>query len=401
MPEYPATKITPPDSSVFESRGPAQLRHQDSSKWRMYPEDVIPLWVAEMDFPVAPPLLDAMRRRLEHPLGYNRIFPDAPLNALLQEKFREQGLGDVPTEGMVYLPGVVPGIYAALQATTAPGDRVVMVTPIYHNFHIAASSLGREPVGVPLLNRPERWEMDWDALDVACEGAKLLMVCHPHNPTGRVWDAEELNRLRDLALKHDLYVISDELHADLRYIGQPFEAFAADERVREHTVTLTGPGKAFNTAGVGMGVMFSHNPKLAQKLQAAASGVTGHPSALGVSLWQAALEEGDPWLAGTLAYLEGNRDFLTDFLRQHLPWVKFHPVEATYLAWLDLSAHPQAASIQNDLLTEARVAVNGGLMFAPEPQKALYQGFIRLNFASPRPILEEALERMARALGNV
>ncbi len=382
----------------YETLGPAELRHADSIKWTQYPEGVIPMWIADMDFPVAPPILAALQERLKRPIGYPQLGGDPELGALLQAKFRTQGLGEVPLEGLAYLPGVVPGLYAAVNALSAPGERVVTMTPVYHPFHLAITDLGREVVGVPLLDTPERWEIDWDALDKACQGARLLMICHPHNPTGRVWEMDELNRLRDLALKHDLYVVSDELHADLRYTGQPFEAFAADERVRSRTVTVTGPCKAFNTAGLGIGVMFSHDPALTRKLKLAASGLMGHPSALSITMWQAALREGGPWLAETVEYLKGNRNFLTQFLQEQLPWVKFHPVEATYLAWLDLRDHPQAADIQNFLLTEARVAIHNGPVFAPDALKPLYQGFIRLNFATPRPVLREALERMAGAL---
>ncbi|GAA5502486.1 cystathionine beta-lyase [Deinococcus xinjiangensis] len=383
---------------TYESLGPADLRHAESLKWTLYPEGVIPMWIADMDFPVAPPILAALHERLERPIGY---YPSQAeeLTGLLQAKFRTQGLGDVPAEGIAYLPGVVPGLYAAVNALSAAGEAVVTMTPVYHPFHLAITDLGRKVVGVPLLDTPTRWEIDWDALDAACAGSKVLMLCHPHNPTGRVWDAEELGKLRELALKHDLYVISDELHADLRYTGQPFEAFAADPRVRERTVTVTGPCKAFNTAGLGIGAMFSHNSELVKKIKTTTAGLMGHPSMLSLTMWQAALRDGGPWLAETVDYLRGNRDLITQFLHERLPAVKFHPVEATYLAWLDMRAYPQAGDIQNFLLDEAKVAIHNGPVFAHEEQKPLYQGFIRLNFATPRPILEDALERMAAALG--
>lgn len=402
MPDAPAQTVK--QTVNHEVLGPAQLRHPDGSKWSQYPEDVLPLWVAEMDFPVAAPILEALHARLERPLGYPRVSPAGQLIPLLQEKLRSQGLGEVPADSMGFLPGVVPGIYSAVSALTAPGETVVTVTPVYHPFHLSATNLGRKVVGVPLRDSGLRWEMDWDALDAACAGGRLLMLCHPHNPTGRVWDADELRRMRELVLKHDLYVLSDELHADLRFTGQPFEAFAADERVRGRTVTVTGPCKAFNTPGIGMGVMFSHDAGLIRRLQTASVGLTGHPSALGITMWEAALQSGGPWLEETLVYLRANRDFLTAFLHERLPWVKFHPAEATYLAWLDLGDHPQveanAQDRQSFLVQQAKVALNSGQMFAPEALKPLYRGFVRLNFATPRPLLNEALERLALALGR-
>ncbi|WP_233554671.1 MalY/PatB family protein [Deinococcus cavernae] len=382
-----------------EALGPAELRHADSIKWMQYPEGVVPMWIADMDFPVAEPILAALRERLTRPIGYPTLNGNSPLVTLLREKFAAQGLGDMPADGIAFLPSVVPGLYAAVNALSEPGEKVVTMVPVYHPFHLAITNLGREVVGVPLLDSGERWEVDWDALDAACAETKVLMLCHPHNPTGRVWDAEELRRLRELAIKHDLYVISDELHADLRFTGQPFEAFAADERVRARTVTVTGPCKAFNTAGLGIGALVSHDPELVRRIMTKTSGLMGHPSALSITMWHAALAEGGPWLADTVAYLKDNRDFLGAFLHQRLPWVKFHPVEATYLAWLDLRTHAQTADIQNFLLNEAKVAIHNGPVFAPDAQKPLYQGFVRLNFATPRPILQDALERMAQALG--
>lgn len=384
----------------YETLGPAQLRHADSIKWTQYPEGVIPMWIADMDFPVAPVILKALHERLERPIGYATLGSEPSLTQQLQQKCAAQGLGDVPADGIAFLPGVVTGLYAGVNALSEAGDKVVTVVPIYHPFHLAIQNLGREVVGVPLLDGGSRWEMNWEALEAACTDAKLLMICHPHNPTGRVWDAAELTRLRELVIRHDLYVISDELHADLRLTGQPFESFAADERVRSRTVTVTGPCKAFNTAGLGIGALIGHDPELVKRIMGKASGLMGHPSALSVTMWQAALSEGGPWLQDTVQYLQDNRDFLSEFLRQKLPWVKFYPVEATYLAWLDLRDHPQAGDIQNFLLNEARVAIHNGPVFAPETQKGLYQGFIRLNFATPRPVLQEALERMAAALAR-
>lgn len=382
----------------YESLGPAELRHADSIKWIQYPEEVIPMWIADMDFPVAEPILAALRERLTRPIGYPMLGGDPLLIRQIQEKCASQGLTDIPADGIAFLPGVVPGLYAGVNALSEPGGKVVTMVPVYHPFHLAITNLGREVVGVPLLDSGSRWEIDWDALDAACADADLLMLCHPHNPTGRVWDADELRQLRELVIRHDLSVISDELHADLRFTGQPFEAFAADERVRSRTVTVTGPCKAFNTAGMGIGALIGHDAELVKRIMTKASGLMGHPSALSITMWQAALREGGPWLAETVAYLRGNRDFMTAFLRERLPWVKFYPVEATYLAWLDLRGHAQAGDIQNFLLNEAKVALHNGPIFAPDEQKPLYQGFVRVNFALPRPLLQDALERLARAL---
>lgn len=385
-------------ADLHGSLGRAELSHADSVKWRQYGEDVLPMWIADMDFPVAPPILRALEERLTRTLGY-APGPDPVLVAALQAKWAGQGLGEVPADGIAFLPSVVPGLYAAVFALSEPGQPVISMTPVYHPFHLAIRELGREVAAAPLRAGESRWEIDWEALERAASGgAKLLMLCHPHNPTGRIWDAEELRHLRDFALAHDLYVVSDELHADLCLDDVLFEPFAADPRVRDRTLTLTGPCKAFNTAGLGIGAMFTHSPELLRQVRGRVAGLSGHPSALSLTMWRAALAEGGPWLRQTVAYLRGNRDFMTTFLRERLPWVKFFPVEATYLAWLDLRDHADAGRIQALLLEEAKVAVHNGPLFAPPEQGGEYQGFIRVNFATSRALLAEALESMARVL---
>ncbi|SEJ69072.1 cystathione beta-lyase [Deinococcus reticulitermitis] len=399
--QRPASPVLPdafhPDT-FYGALDPVKLAHADSLKWTLYGEGVIPMWVADMDFPVAPPILRALQERLEHGLGYPQLMGDPRLIEALRRKLAGNGLTDLPAEGFAFLPGVVPGLYMAVNALSEPGQPVATMTPVYHPFHLAITDLGREVASAPLRAGADRWEIDWDALEAAAARSRLLMLCHPHNPTGRVWDSAELTRLRDLVRRHDLFVISDELHADLRFTGRPFESFAADPAMRERTLTVTGPCKAYNTAGLGIGVLVSHNTDLLKRVKAKAAGLTGHPSALSITMWRAALAEGGPWLTQTVEYLRGNRDLLTQFLTERLPWVKFFPVEATYLAWLDLRAHPRAGDIQAFLLEEARVAVHNGPIFVPEAEKADYQGFIRLNFATSRALLTEALERMARAL---
>ncbi|MGM9322952.1 MalY/PatB family protein [Deinococcus aquaticus] len=378
----------------------AALRHPDSLKWTAFDPDVIPMWVADMDFGVAPPIMDALRARLDRSLGYPQLMGDPTLKAQLGESLARHGLTGLGAEHMTFLPGVVPGIYAAVHALTSPGEPVVTMTPVYHPFHLAITDQDRRVAGVPLRDADGGYEINWAAMDAASRGSRLLLLCHPHNPTGRVWTAQELGKLRDLVLARDLFVMSDELHADLRYTDGPFESFAADPRVQSRTVTLTGPCKAFNTAGLGIGVMASHNAALLSRVRRAAGGLMGHESALSITMWQAALRDGGPWLADTVEYLRGNRDFLIAYLRQHLPWVKFHEAQATYLAWLDLRAHPRAADIQKFLLEEARVAVHDGPVFAHEGHKPQYQGFIRLNFATSRELLTEALDRMTAALNR-
>ena len=372
------------------------LRHPDSAKWQMYPEGVLPLWVADMDFGVAPAILEALQERLTRGLGYAPFEVETTrLAPLLREKLATQGLTDIPTGGLRTLPGVVPGLYAAVAGLSSPGDEILTMTPIYPPFLGAIRDQGRTLKAVPLLqNDAEGWQIDWDALEAAVSPAtRLLMLCHPHNPTGRVWTPDELKRLGDFVLRHRLWVVSDELHADLSF-GGPHVAFASvHPELLQRTVTLTGPCKAYNTAGLGIGAIISHNLALLDRITALTRGVQGHPSALSLTMWVAALEGGAAWLAAVLAQLRSNCDHLSARLRQEVPWVRFSPPEATYLVLLDFRQHPRSADIQQFLLSKARVGLNDGPPFGDG-----YQGFVRLNFATSPEILDEAIDRIVAAV---
>ncbi|WP_161883627.1 MalY/PatB family protein [Deinococcus alpinitundrae] len=382
--------------SPHDTLSPEQLRHADNIKWTFYGEDVLPMWVADMDFPVAEPILAALQDRLTRSIGYAQVTGDPVLKAQLIAKLARDGLMNLIPEGVGFLPGVVPGLYAAVQALTQPGDAVMTVVPIYPPFLSAITDHGRVLNAVALTESKEGWRLDMAALDAAMTpNTKLLMLCHPHNPAGRVWTRAELEGLADFALKHDLWVVSDELHADLRYPDAPeYVPFAAVRpELAGRVVTLTGPCKAYNTAGLGIGAMVSHNPELVARLEKATHGIMGHASALSITMWQAALSSGAEWLAETLKYLQANRDFVSAFMARELPEVPYTPPQATYLAWFDLRSHPRAADIQKYLLEEAQLALNDGLNFGSD-----YQGFVRLNFATSRALLQDGLERLARAV---
>lgn len=385
---------------LHDSYTELELRHPDSNKWSLYPADVLPMWIADMDFPIAPSIVKALQERLTQPLGYAPAASDEqPLIQLLTKKLASFGLDGLGAANLKFLPSVVPALYASIFSLTKPGDRVVMLTPVYHPFHQATQAQGRIAHCVPLLNTTDGWQIDWEQLDLACQDASLLMLCHPHNPVGRVWNTEELARLRELVVKHQIYVVSDELHADLCYEGISFESFAADPKVRPYTVTVTGPCKAFNIAGLGIGVMAVYNTELLQSMKEKLTGLCGHPSSLALTMWQVALEEGQEWLSQTVAYLQENRDVLEQFLSQHLPKAKVHTAQATYLAWVDFGEYGHD-DVQQYLLDNAKVAVHTGCLFAPDDCSKLYQNFVRINFAMPRKLLLEALERIQKALNQ-
>ena len=376
----------------------ASLRHSGSTKWGKYPPDVLPLWVADMDYAVAPAITEALRARLSDGLGYFQYHRSEPeMAALLRDKLSTQGLSDLPAGGIRTLPGVVPGLYAGVLGLTSPGDDVISMTPIYPPFMSAIADHGRKLRAADLVHGADGWQIDWDALEAAVTPAtRLLMLCHPHNPTGRVWTQTELERLAEFVLRNRLWVVSDELHADLSFQGPHVAFVSVNPALRERTVTLTGPCKTYNTAGLGIGAAISHNTALLDRLAKATAGVMGSPSIMSMTMWTAALNGGADWLAGVKAQLASNRTLLGERLSAELPWVRYTPPEATYLAFLDMRAHPRAADIQAFLLTEAKVALNDGPTFGAE-----YQGFVRLNFATSPEILNGALDRIVRACGTV
>lgn len=381
---------------LHDGLDPAQLAQPDSYKWTKYGPDVLPFWIADMDFPVAPAIVAALQERLTRGLGYHQLGGDPRLKELLLGKLARDGFTGLTPQHISFLPGVVPGLYAAVLALTQPGDEVITFTPIYPPFLAAASKAGRVAREVPLRLTPQGYGLDLAALQAAVTPrSKLLMLCHPHNPTGRVWTASELAQIAEFALQHGLYVVSDELHADLRYSDAPaYQPFATvNAQLAPRVVTLTGPCKVYNTAGLGIGAMLCTDSAVLARLEKTLGGVGAPPSALSVTMWQAALTEGADWLAATLAYLQANRDFVSEFLARELPQVPFVAPQATYLAWLDLRSFPQAGDIQQYLLQKARIALNDGPTFGTG-----YQGFVRLNFATSRTILQEGLERLSAAL---
>ncbi len=374
---------------VYDDLDPTALRDRYSVKWNYYPDGVLPLWVADMDFPVSGAVKAALLARLESPLGYPLMGGDPQLLAALIKKQAEYGLTELEPQHLWLVSSVVPGLYAAVQGLTVPGDEIITQTPIYPPFLTSITDHGRIALQNPLRFTKTGWEIDFEQLEtLPTEKTKVLMICNPQNPTGRVFTKNELERLAEFVLRHDLLVISDELHAELILDGSHIP-FASLPGMRERTVTLTGPCKAYNTAGLGGGVMIAHNTELLERIKRATKGLMGHPNSLSMTMWQAGLEAGDEWRMDTLAYIRANRALLTAWLHDHLPEVRYHPLQGTYLAWMDFNAFPFAATLQKTLLEEAKVGLNDG-----PPYGDGYAGWLRINLATSRAILIEALNRI-------
>jgi cysteine-S-conjugate beta-lyase len=376
--------------SNFDTLEPSRLRDPYSIKWNYYPEGVLPLWVADMDFPIAEEIKKAIVARLEYNLGYPFMGGDPRLIAAIIRQQETYGLTGLEAKNLMFVSSVVPGLYAAIQGLTSLGDEVITQTPIYPPFLSSVRDHGRIAIENPMICTDSGWEIDFMHLEtLVTTKTKVFMLCNPQNPTGRVFKRLELERLADFVIRHDLLVITDELHSMLRLEGEHIAFASLSPEIAARTVTLTGPCKAFNTAGFGGGVIITHNMALLERIQKATKGLMGHPNIFSMEMWRVGLEESTVWLEETLNYLRANRDFLSTWLEQHLPEVTCIPAEGTYLAWLDFNKFSFAKDIFKILLEEAKVGLNDG-----PPYGQGYSGWLRINFATSRAILTEALTRI-------
>jgi cystathionine beta-lyase len=381
-----------PSSVSFDFDTVVDRRFSSSLKWAHYQgQDILPLWVADMDFPSPPEVMAALRERAGHGLFGYTLAPGTLVEAVQAHLERLYGWRIEP-EWLVWLPGLVSGLNAVCRAVGQPGDEVLTCTPIYPPFMSAPQLMERKLVTVPLRQQGQRWSMDIGALNQAITSqTRLLLLCHPHNPVGRVWSREELLAVAELAERYDLIVCSDEIHADL--ILDPDKrhlplAMLAPE-IGRRTITLQAPSKTYNIPGLGCSFAVVSDPDLRRQLRRAMEGIVPHVNLMGYAAAEAAYRHGEPWRLALLDYLRGNRDLVEQAVGK-FRGVTMSPVEATYLAWIDVRArgieHPQR------YFEQAGVGLSGGRAFG-------LPGFVRLNFGCPRTLLSTALERMGTALG--
>jgi cystathionine beta-lyase len=374
---------------------PRDRRHSDSEKWRRYPEDVLPLWVADMDFVSPEPVIRALQERVAHGIfGYGT--EPATLRQVLVERMARLYNWQVTETDFVFLPGVVPGFNMACRAVASPGDAVLIQTPIYPPILEAPSNAGLRGVIVPLAqDAGGRYYIDFDLFERSIdEHTRLFILCNPHNPVGRAFEREELERVAEICLRHNIVICSDEIHCDLVFSGHHHVPIATlDPAVARRTITLMAPSKTFNIAGLQCSFAIIQDAALRRRFRSARAGLVPYVNIMGFVAALAAYQEGQPWLDEVVAYLESNRDFLVEYVHHHLPGIRVCRPEATMLAWLDCRAAPISGNPYQFFLENARVALSDGTVFGQGGE-----GFVRLNFGCPRRILAEALERMRQAL---
>jgi cystathionine beta-lyase len=372
-----------------------ERRGTDSVKWNYYGEDVLPMWIADMDFRSPEPVIQALHDRVDHGIfGYG--CPPEGLQEAILDHLADRQNWHVSLDDISFISGVVTGFNHAIYSFTDPGDKVLIQTPVYPPFLMAPGLAGRECVeNVLVLSENGRYEIDFDDFEQKCaSGVKLFVLCSPHNPVGRVFTHEELTKMAEICLRNGVKICSDEIHADLVFSGYrhiPISSLAPE--VSEITVTYFAPSKTFNIAGFCTSVYVAQDEGMRKTLSQSMSMLLGHPNVLGLYAARAAYRFGRPWLDEVMRYLESNRDFLVETIAKEFPGIKMGEPEGTYLAWLDCRDLNLEVSPHLFFLEKAKVGLNNGENFGKSGK-----GFARMNFGCPRALLEQGLKRMKDAI---
>ena len=389
----------PKPAAVLDDLDLAVLQRRKSEKWHTYPPGVLPAWVAEMDFPVADPIRRVLQEAIDDwDVGYPVSPRGTGLPEVFAQRMSERFGWTVDPSRVEILSEVVQGLYLSLEAFAGKNEGAVVQTPIYAPFLRAVEETGRRLVENRLAVRGRDLEIDFDALRTGLDAdTRVLLLCNPHNPSGRVFRRAELESLAELAIAHDLVVVSDEIHCDLVYDGREHVPFATvAPEVAARTVTLNSASKAFNIAGLRCAVAHFGSPELQRRFaRVVPRHVRGGIGILGLYASIAAWRDSQDWLDAVVPYLQANRDYLQCFVAEHLPEVVCHAPQGTYLAWLDCAGLGIAGSPAAHFLRRGRLAVSDGRQFG-----AGFEQHVRINFATSRAILEQILERLATAARN-
>ena len=377
--------------TCFDFSIPLERRDTASMKWDKYKgRDIIPLWVADMDFCSPPAVIDALQQRIAHGVfGYT--IPPESLNTIVVKMLQADYGWSIEPHWLVWLPGLVTGLNVACRAVGKDDDNVMTAVPVYPPFLTAPENSRRRLVKVPLQEKDNRWTFDFDRLESAITpDTRLFLLCNPHNPVGRIFSRDELTALAIICEKHDIIICSDEIHCGLLLDEDKahLPTSTLDPEVAKRTITLMSPSKTFNLPGLGCAFAVISDEKLRRRFVQAKSGIVPLVNALGFAAAEAAYRDCADWHAGLLEYLRGNRDTVARAIAD-MPLLSMAPLEATYLAWIDV----RSADLPNParFFEDVGVGLQDGIEFDGP-------GFVRLNFGCQRPLLEAALERMSAAI---
>ena len=384
---------------LIDRRGTGCVKWDESPREGMdHVSDLIPLWVADMDFKAAPAILEAVRRRAEHGVFGYTVVEEEYYEAVINW-FQRRHNWRIHREEILYTTGVVPAMSVAVKALTMPGEKVLILSPDYNCFFSSVRNNGCEVLETALKPVGDSFEVDWEDFEAKCADEKttVFLLCNPHNPTGRVWTKAELSQMNDICLKYQVKVVSDEIHCELIMPDYQFQPFAAvSDLCRQNSVILNSPSKSFNIAGLQTANIICSQPEWRRRLDRAINiNEVCDLNPFGPVGLIAAYNESEDWIDELNQYLWGNYTFLRDFIGKNIPQWKVCRLEGTYLPWVDISATGiSEQQLCDRLLSEAHVWVNPGTMYGPESGR----GYIRLNIATQRSRLEEALNRIAGVL---
>ncbi len=367
-------------------------------------EDVIPMWVADMDFPVAAPIVEALKKRAEHPFyGYTQ--PGPGVIGSVVERMQRKFNWKIEPEWVVFTPGVVPALGIAVRALSHPGDEIILQPPVYFPFFPAVTGSGCQIVNNPLKLVDGRYEMDF--ADLECRfsprGAmhpspsriKAVILCNPQNPVGRLWNREELTLLGEIIIRHGAIVISDEIHCEILFKGFKHTPFAAiSEEFAQNSIVCMAPSKTFSLAGLETSTIIIPNKKIREAFTNMRTGTVPGPNLFGFTALEAAYRYGDEWLEQVLDYLQENLDLMNEFIGSNIPGIKVIQPQGTYLVWLDCRGLKlDDAALKKFMIEKARIGLDDGYVFGQGGS-----GFERMNIACPRSLLEEAMHRLEKAV---
>jgi len=378
-----------------------QRKNTNSIKWDfvnfMYPDlkhEVLPLWVADMDFPCAEEIIEELNSRLDTKVfGYSSF--DDNYYSVISDWFSKRYSYEINKNEIFYSPGIVPALGILLRSLTSENDGIIIQPPVYYPFKNMIVNNNRDVVENHLIKTDKSYEIDFNDLRKKAESPnnKMLILCSPHNPIGRIWTKEEIEQIIDICVKNDLYLVSDEIHCDLIRKENIFTSTGIfKDKIKEKLIICTSPSKSFNLAGLQLSNIIIFDKSIKEKWidEIVNKMSMANPSPFAISATKAAYTKGENWLARVNEYIDSNLHFLDDYLKENLPKVKYNIPEATYLAWLDFSEYEYSDSeITERILNLGKVALDGGKLFGNEGKK--YQ---RINVACPRSILKEALEKI-------
>ncbi len=384
----------------------------DCLKWDMMESifgsgDLLPLWVADMDLPVAKPIIDALKKRVEHPFyGYTK--PGSSVINSVVERMKRKFNWDISPEWIVFTPGVVPALHVAVRSLTHPGDEVILQEPTYHPFFPVVINSGCKIInnGLKLVNG--RYVMDYDGLEEKFHPKtrplngpgriKTIIFCNPHNPVGRLWKRDEIIRMGEIIIDNGAVVISDEIHCEILFKGNKHTPFASiSKKFEQNCIVCMSPSKTFNLAGLEVSSIIIPNKKLRENFINTRSGIVPNPNLFGYTAMEAAYRYGDEWLEQVLDYLQENLNYLKNYFEKNIPRIKVIDPEGTYLIWLDCGDLGMDNNVLRSFMREnAKVCLEDGFIFGGSGS-----GFMRMNIACPRYILSEALKRIEKAVNQL